>query len=371
MPQRTAKRIAPEPPSIETLRARMDEVNLKLLRLLALRATIATEVGRLKHTDGTLVYQPAREREIIERMVAENPGPLTADHVRNIYREIISACRGLEQVPRVAFLGPEHTYSHEAARARFGASVDFMPLMSFAAVFQAVENGRADFGVVPVENSTEGQVGLTLDLLIDTPLVIIGEILQPIRHALLSRDGDKSKLVKIVSHQQSLGQCRNYLAANLPHCETEAVVSNAQAAKLAAEDATLGAIASRAAGEAYGLRVIAENIQDIAANTTRFLVMGTQAVDRSARDKTTALFAVADRVGALNQALGLFARNKINISKIESRPLRARPWEYLFFVDLQGNREDPKLKRALESLSHKALFLKVLGSYPEGRSAAA
>jgi chorismate mutase / prephenate dehydratase len=371
MASRTAKRIAPEPPSIETLRARMDEVNLKILRLLSLRANIATEIGRLKHTDGTLVYQPARERQVIERMIVENPGPLTADHVKRIYIEIISACRGLEQVPRVAFLGPEHTYSHEAARARFGSSVDFVPLPSFAAVFQAIENGRADFGVVPVENSTEGQVGLTLDLLIDTPLVIVGEILQPVRHALLSRDGDRATIRKIVSHQQSLGQCRNFLTTNLPHAETEAVVSNALAAKMAAEDATLGAIASRAAGEAYGLRVIAENIQDVAANTTRFLVMGAQPVDRSSADKTTVLFAVADRVGALNQALGLFARNSINISKIESRPLRSRPWEYLFFVDLKGNREDPKLKRALDGLGRKALFLKVLGSYPEGRSAAA
>ena len=371
MASRTARKVVPEPPSIENLRARMDEVNLKLLRLLSLRANIATEIGRLKHSDGTLVYQPAREQAVIEKMIAENQGPLTAEHIRHIYTEIISACRGLEQVPRVAFLGPEHTYSHEAARARFGASVEFTPQPSFAAVFQAVENGRADFGVVPVENSTEGQVGLTLDLLIDTPLVIIGEILQPVRHALVSRDGDKSKLTKIVSHQQSLGQCRNFLSANLPHCEIEAVVSNALAAKLAAADPALGAIASRAAGEAYGLRVIAENIQDIAANTTRFLVMGEQPVDRSPRDKTTALFAVADRVGALNQALGLFARNQINISKIESRPLRSRPWEYLFFVDLGGNREDPKLKRALGALSRKALFLKVLGSYPEGRSAAA
>ncbi len=246
-----------------------------------------------------------------------------------------------------------------------------MPLESFAAVFQAIENGRADFGVVPVENSTEGSVTLTLDLLIDTSLVIVGEVLLPIRHSIMSISGDAGAVRRIVSHQQSLAQCRGYISAHFPSIETEAVASNALAAQRAAADATIAAIASKAAGEAYGLKTIASNVQDVAANTTRFLVMGTRPIEKSGKDKTTLLFAVADRVGTLNQALNLFARNAINISKIESRPLRARPWEYLFFVDVMGHREDPKLARALKSLSSKALFLKVLGSYPEGRSAAA
>ena len=371
MSSRVGKKAAAEPPSIETIRARIDEINLKILRLVSLRANLASEIGRLKHNGGEVVYQPVRERQVIEKMIAENQGPLADEHIKRIFIEIISACRALEHAPRVAFLGPEHTYSHEAARMRFGASVDFAPQPSFAAVFNEVENGRADFGVVPVENSTEGSVGLTLDLLIDTPLVIIGEILAPVRHSILSRDGDPALVKKIVSHQQSLAQCRGYLTANFPHCETEAVASNALAAQQASKTPSLAAIASRAAGEAYGLRTIAANIQDIASNTTRFLVMGQRATDRSGADKTTALFAVADRVGALNEALSLFARNSINISKIESRPLRSRPWEYLFFVDLMGHREDPKLARALKALERKALFLKVLGSYPEGRSAAA
>ena len=371
MSSRVAKKASPEPPSIETLRARMDEINVKILRLVSLRASIATEIGRLKHNDGVVVYQPAREREIIEKMIAENQGPLTDEQVKRIYVEIISACRALEHEPRVAFLGPEHTYSHEAARMRFGSSIELAPVESFAAVFQAVENGRADFGVVPVENSTEGSVTLTLDLLIDTPLVIIGEVLLPIRHSIMSLSGDASAVRKIVSHQQSLAQCRGYISANFSHCETEAVASNAVAARRAAEDGSIAAIASRAAGEANGLKVIAANVQDLAANTTRFIVMGPRAVERSGKDKTTLLFAVADRVGTLNQALNLFARNAINISKIESRPLRARPWEYLFFVDVMGHRDDPKLARALKALERKALFLKVLGSYPEGRSAAA
>jgi chorismate mutase/prephenate dehydratase len=254
---------------------------------------------------------------------------------------------------------------------RFGGSIELVPQPSFASVFNEVENERADFGVVPVENSTEGSITLTLDLLIDTPLVIIGEILLPIRPSIMSVSGNPDEVTKIIAHQQLLAQCRGYVTANFPKVETEAVASNGLAAQMAAKQSSIAAIASAAAGEAYGLKTIAANIQDLASNTTRFLVMGHRATDRSGTDKTTALFAVADRVGALNEALNLFARNSINISKIESRPLRSRPWEYLFFVDLMGHREDANLARALRALERKALFLKVLGSYPEGRSAAA
>jgi len=361
---------AEDRPSLTSLRERIDEIDRKILALAAMRGAIALQVGQLKHSTGEIVYVPSRERAIIDRMIAENPGPLASEHVKSIFTEVISACRGLEHAARIAFLGPEHTYSHEAARERFGSSVEFEPMSSFAAVFQAVESGRADFGVVPVENSTEGSVGLTLDLLIDTRLKIIGEILLPVRHALLSLSGDPRAITKIVAHQQSLGQCRGYLQANFPNCEVEAVASNGFAAERAARDASLAAIASREAGAAYGLTAIAENIQDLATNTTRFVVLGPRPVERTGADKTTVLFAVADKVGALFKAISLFARNSINISKIESRPLRSRPWEYIFFVDLSGHSEDPKLKRALKALEREALFSKVLGSYPEGRSAA-
>ncbi len=194
----------------------MDEINLKILRLISARASVATEIGRLKHHEGGDVYQPVRERAIIEKMIAENQGPLTDDQVKRIYVEIISACRALEHEPRVAFLGPEHTYSHEAATMRFGSSVAMMPLESFAAVFQAIENGRADFGVVPVENSTEGSINLVLDLLIDTPLMIIGEVLLPVRPSILSLSGKRGEVTRIVAHQQLLAQCRGYLTANFP-----------------------------------------------------------------------------------------------------------------------------------------------------------
>jgi chorismate mutase / prephenate dehydratase len=356
---------------IQRLRARIDAVNLKLLDLLNERARIAQRIGGIKQAEGGAIYQPAREREVLEAIAQRNSGPLTGAHVQRIFVEIISACTALEHPLRVAFLGPEYTYSHEAARMRFGSSAEFVAQASIPAVFAALDTGRADFGVVPVENSTEGSVTLTLDLLIDTPLVIIGEILLPIRHCLMSLDADPAAVRRILSHQQSIGQCRNYLGANFPHCELEAVASNTAAAQRAASEPGVAAIASEDAAKAYGLSVLARNIQDSAQNTTRFLVIGREPVGKSGADKTSALFAVRDRVGALNEALSIFARNGINISKIESRPLRSRPWEYLFFVDLEGHREDRRLARALAALERKALFLKVLGSYPEGRLAGA
>jgi chorismate mutase / prephenate dehydratase len=369
--------------SLAELRKRIDQINLQLVDLLSERAQVAQAIGHLKQAGGSPIVQPSREREVLERVAAHNPGPLTAEHLQRIFIEIISACTALEQPVRVAYLGPEHTYSHEAARTRFGASARYEPQPSIAAVFQAVENGRTDLGVVPVENTSEGSVGLTLDLLIDTPCAIIAEILLPIRHAIMSRDGDPARIQRILSHQQSLGQCRNYLAARYPHCELEAVASNTFAAKRAADDDSIAAICSAAAAGAYGLVIIEANIQDVAQNTTRFLVLGRSDVGQasachpqthglkpvptSSADKTSLVFAVPERAGALHAALSLFAREKINLTMIQSRPQRERPWAYTFFVDLQGARDDARVRRALRALDRQALFLKVLGSYPEGR----
>jgi chorismate mutase / prephenate dehydratase len=358
--------------SLEELRQRIDEINLKLVDLLCERASIAQSIGHLKLAEGLPIVQPSRERVVFERVAAHNPGPLTDEHLRRIFVEIISACTSLERTVRVAYLGPENTYSHEASRLRFGASASFEPQASIAAVFQALENGRSDFGVAPVENTTEGSVGLTLDLLIDTPTQIIGEILLPIRHAIMSRSGDSAKVQKIISHQQSLGQCRQYLAANYLHCELEAVASNSFAARRAAEDDAAAAICSAAAAEPNGLRIIEANIQDVASNTTRFLVLGREALTApSGADKTSLVFAIPERAGALHSSLSLFAREKINLTMIQSRPQRERPWAYIFFVDLQGYRDEPQLKRALRALERQALFFKVLGSYPEARSSGA
>ena len=363
-----SKKVAPAD-DLARLRARIDEVSLEIVRLLSERASLAQEIGHLKRGDGSQIYQPVRERAVLDKLVANNPGPLTDRHIERIFTEVISACRALEHEMRVAYLGPEHTYSHQAALSRFGSSATLIAESSIPAVFQAMENGRAELGVVPVENSTEGSVTMTLDLLIDSPLLIVGEVMVPIRHALLSLAGNPDEIRKIYSHQQSLAQCRNYLATNYPRSEQEALASNALAAKRAASEPSSAAIASVEAGAAYGLKIVAEGIQDSAQNATRFLVLGKTPVARSGADKTTVLFAVADRVGALNEALNFFARNKINMSKIESRPMRSRPWEYLFFADLEGHCEDPGLKRALASLKRKTLFSKVLGSYPEARSA--
>jgi chorismate mutase/prephenate dehydratase len=350
---------------VDRLRSRIDELNRKLLRLLAERARVAQEIGELKRRNGEAFYQPAREEAVLNAVVAQNSGPLSDEQVQRIFVEIISACRALESELKIAYLGPPHTYSHQAALRRFGSSATLVGEASLPDVFRALENGRADFGVVPVENSTEGSVGITLDLLIDTPLLIVGEILLPVRHALLSLEEDPKKIHKIISHQQSLAQCRDYLAANFMHCEQETVASNALAAQLAAKNPQCAAIASKAASEAYGLKVIADGIQDSPNNATRFLVIGREPAARSAREKTSLLFSVADKVGALSQALGAFARNAINLSKIESRPLRGKPWQYLFFVDVAGHQDDPALKKTLGELTRKVLFLKVLGSYPE------
>lgn len=240
---------------LDRLRAQIDAINVKLVRLLNQRAKVAQAIGHLKQAGGAAIYQPARERAVLDKVTAINQGPLTGEHLRRIFVEIISACTALEHPLRVGFLGPEHTYSHEAARMRFGSSAEFAAQPSIAAVFAALDTGRVDFGVVPVENSTEGSVTLTLDLLIDTPLVIIGEVLLPIRHALMSREGDAAAIAVIYSHQQSLGQCRNYLAANFPHCRLEATDSNAAGAERAAAEEGAAAIASEAAAAVSILKV--------------------------------------------------------------------------------------------------------------------
>ena len=350
------------------MRGQIDEINQRLVKLFNQRARLAQQIGHLKHNDGAPIYQPVRERQVLERVVALNQGPLSGEHLRRIFvRRSFRPAAALEQYTARGLSGsraysiPTRRRVIASARAR-----RLLPEPSIASVFQALENSRADYGVVPVENSTEGSVSLTLDLLIDTPLCIIGEILLPIRHALMART-DAGDFSRIVSHQQSLGQCRNYLAANYPHCELEAVPSNSFAARKAASDASYAAIASIAAARANGLNMIAENIQDVAQNTTRFLVLGREAMTPSGTDKTGLVFALPERAGALHGALTLFARLRINLTMIQSRPQRERPWAYVFFVDLQGHREDAKVRRALSALEKQALFFKVLGSYPEGK----
>ena len=293
-------------------------------------------------------------------------GPLDATHVRAIFREVISASRSLEQRVRIAYLGPEATYAHLAALAQFGAAADYRPSATIAEVFHDVENGRADLGVVPVENSTEGGVGQTLDLLVESPLAICAEISIPVRHCLLARRGTTvASLRRVVAHPQALPQCRQWLSGHLPGVALIETTSNARAAERAAAETGTGAIAARAAADRYGLDVLAEGIQDDPGNTTRFLVLA--AADSpapSGDDKTSLVVSVRDEVGILAKLLRPFAQHGIDLIKIESRPLRERPWEYYFFLDLRGHRRERRVERALTAVARRALRAKVLGSYP-------
>lgn len=361
-------------PSAEIARWRseIDRIDQRLLALLNQRARVAQRIGRQKVRRNSSVYVPERERHVLARVVAANEGPLPARAVRGIFREIISASRGVEAPLRVAYLGPEATFTHAAARTQFGAIAYYEPVDSIPDVFHAVEGGGADVGVVPVENSTEGAVGRTLDMFVDSPLKICAEIELKVRHCLLSRGEDLQGIRRIVSHPQSLAQCRRWLATSCPTVPTEAVSSNGRAAQIAAEEDGVAAIAGAMAAEQYGLGVVAEGIQDDPNNVTRFLVLAAEdAPSATGADKTSILFTVRDEVGVLQRMLLPFARNRIGLCGIESRPLRGRPWEYVFFLDMRGHRRQAPLRRALSELERHCLALKVLGSYPstfsEGR----
>jgi chorismate mutase/prephenate dehydratase len=356
----------PRPATIAALRRQIDRLDDRLLQLLNKRARLAQAVGSAKARTRSRVYAPAREKEVLARMAGANRGPLAEAHVRAIFREVISAARSLEHPLHVAYLGPEATYTHLAAVAQFGAAAEYVAANTIAEVFHDVENARTELGVVPVENSTEGGVGHTLDLLVDSPLSICAEILLPVRHCLLARRGATlARLRRVVAHPQALPQCRQWLSSHLPGIALVEASSNARAAERAAHETGTAAIASAAAAERYRLTVLADGIQDDAGNTTRFLVLGTEdAPAPSGDDKTSLVVSVRDEVGVLAKLLRPFAQHRIDLIKIESRPLRERPWEYYFFLDLRGHRREPRVARALTAVARRALRAKVLGSYP-------
>ena len=322
------------------------------------------EIGQRKHHARSSVYAPDREKRIFERLGAANNGPLSAESIRPIYREIIAACLTLEKQLRIAFLGPLGTFSHQAVREQFGAPAQLVPANSIGGVFDEVEQQRADYGVVPVENSTEGVVAATLDRFVTSPLTIKAEVQLRIEMCLLSRNGG-GRPQRIVSHPQSLGQCRQWLAQHFPGVPQVEVASNARAAEMASRDARIAAIAGRAAAELYRLKIIAPSIQDQAHNYTRFVVLGPESDARpSGDDKTSLLLSVSHEAGALHRVLKPFADNHVSLCSIESRPLKGRPWEYVFFLDLVGHVHEPRVARAVAALKKRCLFLKVLGSYP-------
>jgi len=351
--------------SLPELREQIDAIDRQILELLARRARTAQKIGTAKSVGSKSVLDVGREKAVFAAIRAANPGPLGDDAVEAVFREIISACRASQAPTSVAFLGPEGTFSHAAAVRQFGHSAQFEAVGTIDDVFGAVEAGRARYGVVPIENTTEGAVTPTLDALATTSLGVVAEILVKVDHHLLSKSGDASKIRTIASHHQPLAQCRRYLAEHYPGIEQQAAASTAAAAMLAAKRTGVAAIASKLAAEIYGLQVVARSIQDVAGNVTRFLVIGTDSQPKaSGDDRTSLVILVRDEVGVLGRILQPFTGNKVNLSMIESRPLPGRPWEYRFFIDVGGHVTDKRLARALAEIDHIALSTKVLGSYP-------
>jgi chorismate mutase/prephenate dehydratase len=356
----------PRPAALTTLRQRIDRIDDRLLALLNERATLALAVAARKAESGRRVYAPDREKAVLRRLLAANDGPLKGVDLRAIFGEIISASRGMEARLRVAYLGPEATYTHLAARRHFGQGVTFAPADTIPDVFREVEAGTAQLGVVPVENSTEGMVAHTLDLLVESPLAICGEIVASVSHCVLARPGTTLDDVRrVAAHPQALAQCRRWLATHLPQAETVQEVSNARAAARAATEAGTVAIGAAEAGRVYKLRALARGIQDERANLTRFLVLGPSDADGPTDDdKTSVVLSVRDEVGVLVRMLTPFATHGVDLIKIESRPLRDRPWEYYFFLDLKGHRRSKHVAAALAAATRRALKLRILGSYP-------
>jgi chorismate mutase/prephenate dehydratase len=351
---------------IEELRCKIDEIDDKLLKLLNRRAELAIQIGQEKSKSHATphFHVPHREREIIERLIGNNKGMFPNTSVEAVFREIFSATLALEKPLLIAYFGPATTFTHQAALKQFGHSAIYNPLPTIDAVFREVEKGNADYGVVPIENSIEGVVNLTLDSFIDSPLVINEEIKLGISLYFLSKTSDPAKIKRIYSHPQPFAQCRNWLGKNYPNAEQIPASSTAQAAQIASQDESAGAVASKLAAEYYQLEILGEKIEDQRENHTRFMVIGKEKAKKTRRNKTSIMFSIKDESGSLLKALQLFAKHKINLTKIQSRPLRNRLWEYLFYLDFDGHIEDKTIANVIGSLSKQSLFLKILGSYP-------
>ena len=352
---------------LQELRKKIDEVDSRLLDLLNQRASLVLDVGAVKKEEKSRFHVLEREEAIYQRLVSENTGPFPAQSIRPIFREVMSACLSLEKVLHVACLGPDATFSHIASIQQFGQAARFIYTKSVADIFDEVERERADYGVVPIENSTEGVVNLTLDMFIESPLQICAEVMLEISHSLLSRHDRLEDIRTVYSHPQALAQCYGWLSKHLAHAEVKEVFSTAMAAKLALEEKHTAAIASDFAAKIYGIPVVKKKIEDNPKNFTRFWVIGKQSPGRTGDDKTSLMFSIRDGVGALSEMLDPFAKNRINLTKIESRPFRKKPLEYIFFIDIEGHIDDVNIKKALEQVTSNSQFMKVLGSYPKGK----
>lgn len=352
--------------ALKDLRKNIDNIDSEILKLLNKRTDFALKIGSIKKSKGMGSYVPNRETEVIDRIIKNNKGPFPNNGLIAVYRELMSATRFLEKPIKVAYMGPEATFSHLAALKKFGRSVNYSPVKTIRDVFEEVERKRVDYGVVPIENSIEGVINYTLDMFVESNLKIYGEILLEVSLNLLSNFPIKS-IRNIFSHPQPYAQSRNWLENNLPGIPLVETVSTTQAALMAQKNKYTAAIASELAGQMYGLKTIAKNIEDYPHNFTRFLVIKDSSCERTGHDKTSLVFSVKDRVGALHNILSPFAKHKINLTKIESRPSRKKAWDYIFFVDFQGHKDDKKVALCLSKVSDQCNLIKILGSYPDAK----
>jgi len=344
-------------------RKAIDKIDEQIVQLLNERTRHVVEIGAIKLKSGEEIYAPHRERHILNRICKLNPGPLTNESLKAIYREIMSSALALEKTLTIAYLGPEATFTHQAAIRRFGMSLQYVARKTITDVFNDVSRGRADYGVVPVENSTVGGVTHTLDMFIDSDLKIVSQIVLPIQHCLVAKCR-RNQIKRLYTHPQALGQCRMWIQNNLPQVEIVDTSSTTRAAELCSSEPYAAAIASTLAAEKYKLNILAIDIQDNVGNATRFFVLGRQCPEPTGNDRTSLLFSIQDRVGALYESLAAFRKYKINMTKIESRPSKRKAWEYYFFVDCDGHIKDPKVAKAVETLQKHCNFVKILGSYP-------
>ncbi len=349
---------------LKPLRDQIDAIDAQLLALLNQRARVAQEVGHVKAETNAPVFRPEREAQVLSRIADNNPGPLASTDLQAIFREVMSACRALEKRVSVAYLGPAGTYSEQAVWKQFGQAVEGLPCVSIDEIFRSVEAGTAEFGVVPVENSTEGTVNRTLDLLMRTTLTISGEVALPVHHSLMTKSGSMDGIKRICAHSQALAQCQAWLNQHYPSLERRAVASNGEAARMASEDATVAAIAGDMAAKRYSLAIAHAHIQDDPHNRTRFFVIGTLQPGPCSRDQTSLVLSVPNKAGAVYELLAPLARHGVSMTRFESRPARTGRWEYVFFVDVEGHAQDERVAKALVELQAQAAFFKVLGSYP-------
>jgi len=348
---------------IQNLRRKIDDLDAKIVDLLNQRAQITLDIGKHKLKNNASIYAPAREKQVLDRIKALSKGSLTKESLEAIYREIMSASLALEKPLRIAALGKKGAYTYSAAQKIFGKQVSYDCCQDIPEIFRRVESGECDQGVVPIENSTEGIVTPTVDLLVDSELKICRQVMLPIKHNLLSNTS-KNNIKKVYSNAQVFNQCRHWLLQHLPNAGLIPVASTTEAAERASHEKNAAALASLEAAEEYGLKVLESNISDLAHNTTRFCVIGTSSAAPTGRDRTSLVFSIKDKVGALHAMLTPFYKNKINLTKIESRPSKKKAWDYYFFIDLEGHQDDPHVKRALSQLEGMCKFMKILGSYP-------